>query len=57
MRQNFSDSDYDVVMSRILAAAPIMQNDGWWWQHAGLTSTSVRKQMFRKMLAHSLRVA
>jgi len=57
MRQNFSDSDYDVVMSRILAAAPIVQNDGWWWQHAGLTSTSVRKQMFRKMLAHSLRVA
>ena len=51
MSHNFSDADYDAVVQRFVAAAQAMQNDGWWWQHAGLTNKSIKKQVFREMLA------
>ena len=51
MSHNFSDADYDAVMQRFVAAAQAMNNDGWWWQRAGLTNSSIKKQVFRELLA------
>ena len=52
MSHNFSDADYDAVMARFVSAAQAMLNDGWWWQQEGLTDKSIKKQVFREMLAH-----
>ena len=32
---NYSDTDFEGVLQRFVAAAQAMQADGWWWQDAG----------------------
>ena len=51
MSHNFSDEDYEAVMQCFVAAAQVMQADGWWWQDASLTNKSIKKQIVREMLA------
>ena len=51
MSHNFSDEDYEAVMQRFVAAAEAMRQDGWWWQGAGLSNKSIKKQILREMLA------
>lgn len=51
MSHNFSSEDYEAVMQRFVAAAETMQADGWWWQDASLSNQSIKKQVFREMLA------
>ena len=47
----FSDEEFGAVADRFVAAAAAMQADGWWWQAPGLTNRSIRKQVFRELLA------
>ncbi|CAN7269387.1 aminotransferase class III-fold pyridoxal phosphate-dependent enzyme [Variovorax sp. LjRoot84] len=49
---NYSDADFDAVVQRFMAAARAMQADGWWWDDAGLTNKSIKREILREMLAH-----
>ena len=51
MSHNFSDEDFTAVVQRFVAAAQTMQADGWWWQDARLTNKSIKRQIFRELLA------
>lgn len=42
---NYTDEQFDTVCERMVAAASIMQGDGWWWQHPSLTNKSIRRQI------------
>ncbi|MDO8903637.1 aminotransferase class III-fold pyridoxal phosphate-dependent enzyme [Hydrogenophaga sp.] len=47
---HFTDADFDEVLQRFVAAGKDMQAHGWWWQ-GGQTHRSIRKSVFREMLA------
>ncbi len=47
---HFTDDDFDEVLRRFVAAGKDMQAHGWWWQ-GGQTHQSIRKGVFREMLA------
>ena len=47
---NYSDADFEAVLSRFVAAAQAMHADGWWWQDAGLSNRSIRRGLLREML-------
>jgi glutamate-1-semialdehyde 2,1-aminomutase len=49
---NFSDTDFNAVCERFVAAARAMQADGWWWQADGLTNKTIRRGLLREMLRH-----
>ena len=51
MSHNFSDEDFTAVVQRFVAAAQTMRADGWWWQDARLTNKSIKRQIFRELLA------
>jgi len=54
MSHNFSDADFEQVAKRFVEAATQMETDGWWWQSPALTNQSIKKQVFREMLAARL---
>ncbi|MBA4176234.1 MAG: glutamate-1-semialdehyde 2,1-aminomutase [Leptothrix sp. (in: Bacteria)] len=47
---NYSQTDFDEVVSRFVAAAREMQADGWWWQDDRLTNRSIRRGLLREIL-------
>jgi glutamate-1-semialdehyde 2,1-aminomutase len=49
---NYSDADFDAVLSRFVAAAQAMQADGWWWHGTTQTDRSIKRGILREMLAH-----
>ena len=49
---NYSDADFAAVLSRYVAAAQVMQADGWWWHDTTLTDRSIKRGLLREMLAH-----
>ena len=49
---NYSEAEFDVVAQRFVAAALVMQRDGWWWQDAKLTNKTIRRRMLLEMLFH-----
>jgi glutamate-1-semialdehyde 2,1-aminomutase len=51
---NYSDSDYEAVAQRFVDAARAMERDGWWWHTPALTNRSIKRQMFRELLAASV---
>ena len=50
MSFNFTDADFEQVITRFVAAATRMQADGWWWRSTSLTHQSIRKQLAKEML-------
>ena len=48
---NYGDAEFEDVMSRFVAACQEMQADGWWWTAPDVTARSIRRGVFREMLA------
>jgi len=48
---NYTQAEFDEVANRIVRAATRMQNDGWWWQKAGQTNKTIKRQILKEMLA------
>jgi glutamate-1-semialdehyde 2,1-aminomutase len=48
---NFTDKEFEAVMERFVAAAKVMQEDGWWWQSEHVTNRSIKRTILREMLA------
>jgi glutamate-1-semialdehyde 2,1-aminomutase len=51
---NYTERDFEEVVTRFAAAARTMQRDGWWWCAAGATDRSIRRQILKEMIAHRL---
>lgn len=51
---DYSDTDFDAVLERFVAAAEAMRDDGWWWSDAALTDKSIRRGILREMIAQRL---
>jgi len=51
-----SEADYQAVEQRFLAAARAMERDGWWWNDQALTNKTIKRQIFREMLARRLQL-
>ncbi len=48
---NYTDADFEVVVTRFIAAAKAMQNDGWWWSNPALTNKSIKRRVLKEMIA------
>ena len=51
---NTTDSDFEAVAERFVAAAKAMQADGWWWADASATNKSIKRQILREMIVARL---
>jgi glutamate-1-semialdehyde 2,1-aminomutase len=47
---NYTDSDFEAVMERIVAAGQAMQADGWWWHDGQLTNKAIKRRVSRELL-------
>jgi glutamate-1-semialdehyde 2,1-aminomutase len=54
---NYTDTDFETVAERFLAAARCMQADGWWWHPPATTTASIRRQLLRELVLARLRPA
>jgi glutamate-1-semialdehyde 2,1-aminomutase len=48
---NFTEADFEAVVNRFIAAAKMMQSDGWWWANPALTNKSIKRSVLREMIA------
>jgi glutamate-1-semialdehyde 2,1-aminomutase len=48
---NYTDADFDEVTRRFVAAGRAMQADGWWHEVPGLSPKTIRRRIFKEMLA------
>lgn len=48
---NYTDGDFDEVVSRFVKAGRAMQADGWWWSDAKLSNKAIKRRILREMLA------
>jgi glutamate-1-semialdehyde 2,1-aminomutase len=49
---NYTDADFEAVADRFVAAARVMQQEGWWWSDPALTNTSIKRRILREIIAH-----
>jgi glutamate-1-semialdehyde 2,1-aminomutase len=49
---NYTDTDFDAVVDRFVAAAKTMREDGWWWCDPATTNKSIRRRLLREIIAH-----
>ena len=49
---NYSDTDFDTVVARFVAAARAMERDGWWWRDPAATNKSIKRRILKEMIAH-----
>jgi glutamate-1-semialdehyde 2,1-aminomutase len=48
---DYSDTDFERVTDRFVAAAAAMKNDGWWWTDPALTDKRIKRGILREMLS------
>jgi glutamate-1-semialdehyde 2,1-aminomutase len=49
---DYSDSDFEAVADRFVAAARAMERDGWWWCSPSATNRSIKRGILKEMIAH-----
>jgi glutamate-1-semialdehyde 2,1-aminomutase len=49
---NYSAADFAAVTDRFVAAATAMKQDGWFWHDPAATNKSIKRAIFKEMLAH-----
>lgn len=49
---NYTEADFEEVCRRFVAACQAMEAGGWWWQDAAQTNKSIKRSIFKEMLAH-----
>jgi glutamate-1-semialdehyde 2,1-aminomutase len=49
---NYTDTDFAAVADRFVAAAKAMREDGWWWGNPAITNGSIKRAIFKEMVAH-----
>lgn len=49
---NYTEADFEEVCRRFVVACQAMEAGGWWWQDAAQTNKSIKRSIFREMLAH-----
>jgi glutamate-1-semialdehyde 2,1-aminomutase len=47
---DYTDADFTEVANRFVAAAELMQRDGWWWSSGELTNKTIRRRVLRELL-------
>jgi glutamate-1-semialdehyde 2,1-aminomutase len=48
---NYTDEDFDAVADRFVAAARAMAHDGWFWCPPEATNRTVKRTIFKEMIA------
>jgi len=51
---DLSETDFDEIANRFIAAAQAMQEDGWWWEDAALTNKAINRRILKELLSASL---
>jgi glutamate-1-semialdehyde 2,1-aminomutase len=51
---NYTEADFDEVISRMVRAGERMAADGWWWHPVGATRRSIGRQILKEMLLSRL---
>jgi glutamate-1-semialdehyde 2,1-aminomutase len=51
---DYTETDFEAVLERFIAAGRAMQEDGWWWAAPDVTDKSIRRGILREMIAHRL---
>jgi glutamate-1-semialdehyde 2,1-aminomutase len=49
---NYSNEEFEAVANRFVAAASEMERDGWFWTEPAATNKTVKRTLFKEMLAH-----
>jgi glutamate-1-semialdehyde 2,1-aminomutase len=51
---NYTETDYQAVADRFIAAAEAMQRGGWWWEDPHASNQKIKRRILREMVAHRL---
>jgi glutamate-1-semialdehyde 2,1-aminomutase len=51
---NYTESDFAAVADRFVAATEAMQRSAWWWEHPLATNKTIKRRIFREIIAHRL---
>jgi glutamate-1-semialdehyde 2,1-aminomutase len=51
---NYTETDYEAVADRFVAAAEAMQRGGWWWEDPLASNQTIKRRILREMVAHRL---
>ncbi len=49
---NYTEADFEAVMTCFVSAAQAMQRDGWWWFNPAQTNKTIKRRVLRELLAH-----
>jgi glutamate-1-semialdehyde 2,1-aminomutase len=51
---NYTESDFDAVAERFVAAAKAMAHDGWWWSNSAVTNKTIKRTILKEMVRRRL---